>query len=294
MRMLEQKISDAGPNPQRIDPHVLTKCRNSLTKEGRLATRTENKNQWHFLTESDADFVENRFRELVPFHALTESHAFTSRMGQTAEIAVQRAMQTSKLHFFGHFSDLQLHDDSTLYTKLDPDFFSGIPILGGKLDYIVVNPDVGGIGIEIKNTREWVYPDKSIVKHLLDKCVQIDVVPVLMARRIHYSTFSVLNACGVVIHQFYNQLYPSSDASFAKQISEKNNLGYFDVRVGNNPDARLLRFFQNSLPVTVEDARSKFNEHKPLIGDYVQGNITYSQFVSRLRGRDEEDDAEPF
>src|SRR5258708_3942500 len=143
MRMLEQKISDAGPNPQRVDPHVLTKCRISLAEEGRLTTRSENGNQWHYLTESDIDFVEKRFSELVPLHALTESHAFTSRMGQTAEIAVQKAMQATKMHFFGHFSDLEAHDDSTLYTKLDPDYFSGVPILGGKLDYIAVNADVG-------------------------------------------------------------------------------------------------------------------------------------------------------
>ncbi len=114
-----------------------------------------------------------------------------------------------------------------------------------------------------------------------------------MARRIHYSTFSVLNACGIIIHQFYNQLYPAADLDFAKQVSDKTKLGYFDVRVGNTPDSRLLQFFQSSLPVAAEDAREKFVKHKEVIGDYVQGKITYTQFVSRLRGKDEENDDEP-
>ena len=35
MRTLEQKISDAGPNDQRIDPHILTEVRNDLLAEGR-------------------------------------------------------------------------------------------------------------------------------------------------------------------------------------------------------------------------------------------------------------------
>jgi hypothetical protein len=49
MRMLEQKISDAGPNPQRIDPHLLTQARTNLTSQGILATRIANKAQWHYL-----------------------------------------------------------------------------------------------------------------------------------------------------------------------------------------------------------------------------------------------------
>ena len=55
------------------------------------------------------------------------------------------------------------------------------------------------MGIEIKNTREWIYPDKDIVTQLLRKCVQIDVVPVLISRRIHYTAFTVLNACGGIV-----------------------------------------------------------------------------------------------
>ena len=34
MRTLEQKISDAGPNDQRIDPHILTEVRNDLLVRG--------------------------------------------------------------------------------------------------------------------------------------------------------------------------------------------------------------------------------------------------------------------
>ncbi len=37
MRTLEQKISDAGPFPPRVDPHILTIARNQLTSEGVVA-----------------------------------------------------------------------------------------------------------------------------------------------------------------------------------------------------------------------------------------------------------------
>src|ERR1035438_2956144 len=111
MRMLEQKISDAGPNPQRVDPHILTKSRIALSNKNVLLTRLSAGNQWHYLAESDATFVEQRFHELTAIHAQTEVRSFTDRMGDTAEIAVLRAMQLNNLQFVGHFSDLDQHDD---------------------------------------------------------------------------------------------------------------------------------------------------------------------------------------
>ncbi|KAA6460176.1 hypothetical protein DYQ86_14100 [Acidobacteria bacterium AB60] len=53
MRMLEQKISDAGPNPQRIDPHILTKSRVELFEKQILQTTKVGNTQWHRLAESE-------------------------------------------------------------------------------------------------------------------------------------------------------------------------------------------------------------------------------------------------
>jgi hypothetical protein len=61
-----------------------------------------------------------------------------------------------------------------------------------ELDFLVRHPTAGWAGIEAKNIREWVYPDRTEVKELLSKCTALDVVPVLIARRIHFSTFVVV------------------------------------------------------------------------------------------------------
>jgi hypothetical protein len=213
-------------------------------------------------------------------------------MGQTAEIAVIKALQQSKSNFIGHFTDLELHDDSTMYMKNDPDFVSGIHIRGGRLDYILFHPEAGPMGIEVKNIREWIYPDRSIVKALLAKCIQVNAVPVIVARRISYSTYSLLTDCGVVVHQFYNQLYPYADENLANLVRQKLSLGYFDVRVGNAPDARMQRFFTLNLPAVAKEARRKFDEHLETISAYAETRMSYKEFTARIRGRFEEEPEE--
>ena len=65
-----------------------------------------------------------------------------------------------------------------------------------RLDFIIIQGKIVA-GIEVKNVRPWIYPDSSkYLFDLLKKCCAISAVPVLIARRIHYSTFSVLSRCG--------------------------------------------------------------------------------------------------
>lgn len=249
--------------------------------------------EWHYLSVSDSDFVKRRFTELHALHMRTESRDFTLRMGQTAEIAVLRSLQLSRSHFVGHFEDLDDHDDSTLYRKHDPDAVSGELIRGGRVDFVQFHPEAGPLAIEVKNIREWIYPDRSIVRDLLGKCVQIDAVPVLVARRIAYSTYSVLTECGVIIHQFYNQLYPYADSALADAVRPKLSLGYFDVRVGNQPDARMAKFFQESVPVIARRARERWGAHRDEVQAFCQNTMSYAEFVAALKGREWHEEAEP-
>ena len=111
------------------------------------------------------------------------------------------------------------------------------------------------VGIEVKNIREWIYVNRAEVTEMLGKCCALNAVPVLIARRIAYETFSALNACGVLIHQTYNQMYPKHDEGLADSVRQKHLLGYHDVRVGNEPDARLRKFLQVNLPDLWDEAK---------------------------------------
>ena len=286
-RTLENKISDAGPNNQRIDPHILTDALKTLIRQG-LVVRLKRSIPWYHLTEADQSLVNGRLNKLSTLHRKITTGRFSALLGQPLEIAVFRALNSqSNLSFFGNFQDLTSHDDSSLYSKTEPpsDLNGRVLPKKKKLDFLVHSEQGGYAGVEIKNIREWIYPSREELRDLFSKCCTLDVVPVLIARRIHYSTFSVLNPCGVILHETYNQRYPSASERLADEVKDKNSLGYHDVRVGNQPDARLTKFIHIHLHDIIGEAREKFDKFKDLLAEYADGTHSYKSFSARVKRR---------
>ena len=115
---------------------------------------------------------------------------------------------------------------------------------------------------------------------LLLKSTAIDAVPVLIARRIHYATFHLLSRCGVVIHQTLNQRLPLSSSLLADKARHKHLLGFHDIRLGNEPDPRLLTFLHVNLPNILGGAKIRFDRYKDLLSDYANNMITYEEFAA--------------
>jgi len=277
-----------GPFNQRIDPALLTAARKELEREGVIKKRFSGGAPWYFLSGTPEQSVKKRLEELTLVHERTNDGLFKMRMGQTAEIAVFRAMtRQDRFGFLGGFADLEEHDDSRLYKREEPpSMINGKVLTKGKLDFIFQDRQVGNIGVELKNVRPWLFPQSAEVKECLRKCCELDVLPVLIARRIAYVTRSeIFTPCGVIVHEIYNQLYPDSDAELAALAKDKNLLGYFDIRIGNEPDDRLTKFLHENLPVLVERALPKFQEHKDLLYDYASGKMSYLDFYVELRTR---------
>lgn len=296
MRTLEQKISDAGPNDQRIDPHVLTNVRQDMVARGLIQTNRRRGQIWYSDPKTDERVRVRRLIELGALHDQTDREQLKKRLGQTLEIAVSRSLikasQQGLLHFIGGFKDLDAHDDSKLYSKDEPMTFNGKAAPNGRcVDFISIHGNLPA-AIEVKNIREWIYPNRPEIRELLSKSLALDLVPVLIARRIHFSTWSVLNLCGVVLHQTYNQRYPLSDTALADTVKRKDLLGYHDVRVGNDSDVRLDAFISNNLGQVLPDARARFEEYKDLMDNYANGGMPYEEFAARVkrRSRDEDED----
>lgn len=289
-RSLEQKISDAGPSNQRVDPHILTQTRNRLVQTGTIRFTDQDGVRWYYLSATPKLIVEARLAQLAALHHETQLNQMNLRLGQTLEIAIFRALASQQtLNYFGHFPDLASHDDATLYQKIEPPHFLSqrqIPN-AKKVDFLISRADGAGgyAGIEAKNVREWFYPDREEIRELLLKCCALDIVPVLIARRIHYSTFSVLSPCGLILHETFNQLYPSTAHELADRVKDKTTLGYHDVRVGNDPDGRLVRFIHTNLPSLLPAAREKFQRFTDLLSEYGNGHHPYKSFAARVKRR---------
>ncbi len=298
MRTLEQKISDSGPFNQRINPHVLTTVRNQLIKKG-VVIRIDNQAPWYHLNDTPEKFVKQRLREQLPTYMRLQSGGIGTLVGQCLEIAIYRALlEQDKLDHLGSFKNLDEHHDDQLYKKEEPpQSLSGRSLHGDeRLDFLVRHQEAGWAGIEAKNVREWLYPDRREIADLIHKAVTLDIVPVLIARRIQYATFKVLSPCGVLFHETYNQLLPEANRDLAELAQDKNLLGYHDIRIGNQPDGRLLKFIGTNLPKILPEARVRFDEYKDLLGDFADGSMKYEEFTARARrrleGKDEDSDWE--
>lgn len=295
-RTLEQKISDAGPYGQRIDPHVLTSVRQQLVRDGYIVRTLHDNVPWFHLPDTHPDTVAARLAAQHEVYRALSSGSVQRRIGQCLEIASYRALLQGPLNEFqGRYKDLADHDDSTLYSKEEPQQHIGARALQGaqRLDFLIRHPDAGYLGVECKNTRPWLYPHDQEIKEMLSKCIALDVVPVLIARRIPYVTFMLFSMCGVIMHQTYNQLMPFADADLAGKAKDKKLLGYHDIRLGNEADARMHKFISENLPALAVDARTKFADHIDLLDGLASGSMSYEEFAGRL-GRRFRGEAEDF
>jgi hypothetical protein len=253
-----------------------------MVRNGRLRPEQKDQTTWYSLPETPQEEVHARLAELQPIYARTQDGDFKVRLGQTLEIAVQKALQDSGREFLGAYNDLEEHEDSTQYRKTEPPLLiSGRKMRKGPLDYIVFEP-AGPAGIEVKNYRTWLYPDSSEVKDMLMKCSDVGAVPVLIARRVPFITFRLLNLSGCLVHQTYNQLYPGTAAELAALVREKKKLGYHDVRTGSEPDSRMRRFIVELLPELVGKARPVFEAFRQDHSKYGSGQMGYDAWVKEI------------
>jgi len=108
----------------------------------------------------------------------------------------------------------------------------------------------------------------------------------MICRRYHYSTFSVLHRCGLLLHQNYRQLFPESLRDVAERARHKELIGFHDIRVGSEPDPR-LRIFVRSLPGLLPGARNRCDRNRDLLCRFANGKMLYKEFAARSRRREQ-------
>jgi hypothetical protein len=287
-RTLEMKISDAGPFGQRIDPHILTTVRNRMIEGGQLVKSIHSNVPWFSIDGADAIQRDARLAAQLPVYNAINAGGMSTRVGQALEIAIYRALLIDDGEFYGRYLGLDDHDDSTMYKKEEPPQHIGKRSLDGdqNLDFLLRRDDAGWIGIECKNLREWMYPDRKEILEPLRKCLALNVLPLIVARRVPYVSYRLLSACGVIFFQFYNQRLPQADQAIADQARDKNLLGYHDIKLGNEVDDRMTTFFDTTLPEIAADMRARYNEYQDLLWLWASSQLSYDEFAARIRRRE--------
>jgi hypothetical protein len=132
--------------------------------------------------------------------------------------------------------------------------------VGGPLDaagYWLADPDdpMAGLlpfAVEVKNVRSWLYPWDHETWDLLAKVAGMDnVIPVLVARKVHPVTFRCFSDIGALAHQTGFQWFTSLGSvrhSIDRDTFRRTTLefGFSDARLitdMNLPEPRLTRFF---------------------------------------------------
>lgn len=288
-RTLEMKISDAGPLNQRLDPHVFGPVRKRLEQEGQILRITRHGRDWFALRDTPPVIVERRITEQFETLRPTLDGAFNIRLGDTLEIAVHRALRDAQklgLHSIGGFRGLaDAPTTSKIPKEQPPAIFGGRELQGNKrFDFLVGTATWAGI--ECKNVREWLYPDRPEIRDMLGKAIDLDIPPILIARRIPYVTRRLLQPAGVLLWETLNQLYPPEAANLAAQLRHKDSLGFFDIRATDSPSTTLHDFVCRIIPAELAGARTRFDQFKDLLDEFARGRMRYKEFAARIRRRE--------
>ncbi|MDV4159313.1 hypothetical protein [Rhizobium brockwellii] len=285
-RTLEQKISDAGPFNQRIDPHILIPVRNDLVKMGLIQKIRAHGRDWFALPDIPPQILHDRIEEQAQVLHLTTDNRFMHRLGDALEIAVFRALRSSGLNSLGGFRGLADAPTIGPQKKEEPPSIFGAKELSGNRRFDFLVGTKLWAGIECKNIREWLYPDRPEIKQMLLKAVELDIPPILIGRRIPFVTRRLLQAAGGLVWEIRSQLYPTEYGNIAAQISHKDSLGFFDIRVTDYPDDKLLDFITRIIPAELPEATNRFQQFKDLFDPYARGHMPYHVFAAKIRRRE--------
>ena len=111
----------------------------------------------------------------------------------------------------------------------------------------------------------------------------MQVTPLLIARRIHYTTLTnFLEPAGIIAHQSYYQYYPADKQALVEKIRHKRSLGFSDIRATEEPDTRTLKFFHENLKTISDSMAERFRLNQSALEDYINEDINLAQVYNAI------------
>jgi hypothetical protein len=269
-KTLEQKIAEQGPREMRVDPHLIGRAILDLTELNRLITHTHAATRslgWYANPGRLLPDVSARLDFLAPLYDSVSGHGFGNLTGDALELIVWKClrdiyMRNRRFAYQGHFDLSKPKNEQGRYRRIQPPKSMGEHTTLKEADFFQFGHEAGSLCIECKNLREWIYPDHTILKELIIKASDLGMIPVLVARRLHYTTRNnLLVPAGIIAHESLYQYYPLDHADLAAQVRHARNLGFTDILASEEPHARTQRFFSELLPRLVAPMSAKWSRN---------------------------------
>jgi hypothetical protein len=288
-KTLEQKISDQGPIDQRVDPHLVGLAIKDLLLTNRLKHREEGGEAWFANPATPDAKADAKIAQLAPLHKLISSGSFGNIVGDALEVIVFKCLdrlyeQQPRYAYHGSFKlSAGKHPKTGRYAKDRPPKSIGNRKTEKDPDFIQYGHDSGPLFIECKNRREWLYPGHGLIKSTIIGACDLGCTPVLIQRRLHYTTITnLLRPAGIIAHESYFQYYPTDKAEIAAAVKSRRSLGFTDVIATEEPHSRTIKFFNDTLPKIVDQMTERWNRNKNALLAYANGEIHLAQLYNAI------------
>jgi hypothetical protein len=146
--------------------------------------------------------------------------------------------------------------------------------LDGPLDHAVILTPIDDqdlpeapviVPIEVKNIRDWIYPSSQELYQLLDKAAKLQqhkptqpIVPVLVCRRAHYTTYRMAKDLGFFVVQARRQYITSVDPERLAEVQAE--LGFLDLVEHRGPDSLLVHMFADVFAKRASESSQRWQQ----------------------------------
>ena len=250
-----------------INPHFLTNARRQLLDEGVIEVVTATARGGREIAVYG--LLDRRRRKTAFERAAGRKRLLETRYLGWAGGSVETNAIGSAGELVTHVSLQRAASEAIGYRVLSTGgqvrqlFVANIP--GGPIDNAalligdnIAAPRIFTIMVEVKNLRPWLYPPAVEIYQLLHKAAQVQIqqpnqhiMPVLVARRVHYLTFVMAKHLGFFIVQFDGCAQPIRELEFVDPhfVDEiRDELGYNLVLTDGTGFERIYRAFRYTIP----------------------------------------------
>lgn len=296
------KISEAGPNYMRAEPHIIHNALKTMVMQGEVNRYTPktpliNAPALYVPVDFKGAADHSRARNFIEWRNLfVESSGQSKYCGFVLEKMVfDSILATDHYHILGSapsYNDqgyLDKGKGSELLTYQGNDVYKADAGSGFDLFAIHKATDTP-IGIEAKNLREWIYPASVEVWRAIARGCTLNCLPVIIARKISFIArvgfFAEFGMLGFETNfqYFDHNIQRDTNYKFKEKVVDKNRLGFADIKLikpNATKPSHLVNFFDETLNNYAEEYFEKFQRHKALLKkyaiDYQMAEPTLSQ-----------------